>query len=248
MEMRSIPPDKSLADFVESFWMVRNDAAAAKEIIVLPDGRFDIIFSAVVNKDFHATLRGLDTQPAHGTVPGNVVMFAVSFKLLAIEYLLDIKMAAVLNEGQRLPDGFWNIGPHDLEDFDMFCKKISAIMLGLVKPGIDNRKKELFDLIYASNGSLPVQELADRVAWSRRQINRYFNEQFGISLKTYCNIFRFKASLQQIKEGRLFPELDFADQTHFIKEVKKFSGVSPKELAKNTNGRFILLSGLSEHS
>ncbi|HVI46227.1 MAG TPA: AraC family transcriptional regulator, partial [Chitinophaga sp.] len=102
------------------------------------------------------------------------------------------------------------------------------------------------DLIYTSNGSLTVQELSDRVAWSRRQINRYFNEQFGISLKAYCNIFRFKASLQQIKEGRLFPELNFADQTHFIKEVKRFSGVSPKELAKNQNGRFILLSDSSQ--
>ncbi|MBC9914430.1 helix-turn-helix domain-containing protein [Chitinophaga varians] len=244
MELKSIQPAKGLTDFVESFWMIRNDAAEEKEIIVLPDGRFDIIFSIAAGQDFHATLRGLDTRPEQGTVPAHIVMFAVSFKLLAIEYLLDIKMAAVLNDGQRLPDGFWNIGPRDLEDFESFCAKISATMLGLIKPGIDNRKKELFDLIYASNGSLPVQELADRVAWSRRQINRYFNEQFGISLKAYCNIFRFKASLQQIKEGRLFPELDFADQTHFIKEVKRFSGVSPKELAKNQNGRFILLSDL----
>ncbi|NML37873.1 helix-turn-helix transcriptional regulator [Chitinophaga sp. G-6-1-13] len=246
MELKSIQPVKNLTDFVESFWMIRNDSAEEKEIIVLPDGRFDIIFSVAADKDFHATLRGLDTRPEQGAIPGHIVMFAVSFKLLAIEYLLDIKMAAMLNEGQRLPDGFWNIGPDDLEDFEVFCTKISGTMLGLVKPGIDNRKKELFDLIYASNGSLTVQELADRVAWSRRQINRYFNEQFGISLKAYCNIFRFKVSLQQIKEGRLFPELNFADQTHFIKEVKRFSGVSPKELAKNTNGRFILLSDMSQ--
>lgn len=246
MELKSIQPDKSLSDFVESFWMIRNDSPEEKEIIVLPDGRFDIIFSVAAGEDFHATLRGLDTRPGQGTVPAHIIMFAVSFKLLAVEYLLDIKMATMLNGGQRLPDGFWNIGPQDLEDFEAFCTKVSAMMLKLIKPEIDNRKRELFDLIYASNGSLPVQELADRVAWSRRQINRYFNEQFGISLKAYCNIFRFKASLQQIKEGRLFPELDFADQNHFIKEIKKFSGVSPKELAKNQNGRFILLSDLSQ--
>ncbi|TWF32787.1 helix-turn-helix protein [Chitinophaga polysaccharea] len=242
MKLKSIQPVKGLADFVESFWMIRNDSAESKEIIVLPDGRFDIIFSATANEPFHATLRGLDTHPHQGVVPGQVTMFAVSFKLLAIEYLLDIKMAAVLNEGQRLPDGFWNMGPHDLEDFEGFCEKISATMLDRIESDIDNRKKELFDLIYASNGTLTVHELSDRVAWSRRQINRYFNEQFGLSLKAYCNIFRFKASLQQIKAGRLFPELNFADQTHFIKEIKKFSGVVPKELAKNQNGRFILLS------
>ncbi|NLR62591.1 helix-turn-helix transcriptional regulator [Chitinophaga polysaccharea] len=242
MELKSIQPVKALTDFVESFWMIRNDSAENKDIILLPDGRFDIIFSAAANEPFHATLRGLDTHPHQGVIPGRVTMFAVSFKLLAIEYLLDNKVAAVLNEGERLPAGFWNIVPPDLEDFERFCEKISATMLDRIKPGIDNRKKELFDLIYASNGTLTVQELSDQVAWSSRQINRYFNAQFGISLKAYCNIFRFKASLQQIKEGRLFPELNFADQTHFIKEIKRFSGVVPKELAKNQNGRFILLS------
>ncbi|SEW36954.1 helix-turn-helix domain-containing protein [Chitinophaga arvensicola] len=246
MELKSTQPAKGLADFVESFWMIRNDATGEKEIIVLPDGRFDIIFSADINGSFRATLRGLDTHPEQTSIPGHRVMFAVSFKLLAVEYLLDIKMAAALNQGQLLPDGFWNIGPADLEDFDAFCAKISGTMTSLIKPGIDNRKQELFALIYASNGTMTVEELSDRVAWSRRQINRYFNEQFGISLKAYCNIFRFKASLQQIKEGRLFPELNFADQTHFIKEIKRFSGVVPKELAKNQNGRFILLSDLSQ--
>ncbi|SKA45487.1 AraC-type DNA-binding protein [Chitinophaga eiseniae] len=246
MEIKSIPPAKSLTDFVESFWMIRNDAPEEKEIIVLPDGRFDIIFSVGGNEAFHATLRGLDTRPSQAAIPRQITMFAVSFKLLAIEYLLDIKMADMVNEGQQLPDGFWHIVPADLEDFDRFCAKVSATLLRLIKPGIDNRKKELFDLIYSSNGSLAVQELADSVAWSRRQINRYFNEQFGISLKAYCNIFRFKASLQQLKEGRLFPELNYTDQNHFIKEVKKFAGVVPKELAKNQNGRFILLSDPSQ--
>jgi AraC-like DNA-binding protein len=91
---------------------------------------------------------------------------------------------------------------------------------------------------------MPVKELADKVFWSSRQINRYFNEQFGISLKAYCNILRFKNSLHHIKDGQLFPDLDFADQAHFIKEVKRFSGVVPKELFKNRNDRFILLSAL----
>ncbi|GAA4796725.1 helix-turn-helix domain-containing protein [Olivibacter ginsenosidimutans] len=245
MELKITQPTKSLSDFVESFWMIRNDSAEEKEVILLPDGRFDIIFYSA-KESFHTTLRGLDTHPGQAIIPGNVVMFAVSFKLLAIEYLLDIKMAPLLNEGQLLPKHFWNIEPHDLEDFEGFCTKVSRIMLDLIKFDIDKRKRELFDLIYTSNGSMTVQALSDRVAWSRRQINRYFNERFGLSLKTYCNIFRFKSSLLQIKEGRFFPELNFADQTHFIKEVKRFSGVVPKELAKNKNGRFILLSDVSQ--
>lgn len=246
VQSQTVKPVAELSDFVESFWMISNSSTYSREIIILPDGRFDIIFSCSQNETFHATLKGLDTKPEQAVIPSQTVMFAVSFKLLAIEYLLDIKMASLLNQGQRLPFDFLDIRINELADFDVFCKKVSTTLFTLIKPGIDSRKKRLFDLIYSSNGSLPVHELADHVAWSSRQINRYFNDQFGISLKAYCNILRFRASLQQIKAGRLFPEQNFTDQTHFIKEIKKFSGVVPKTLSQNQNDRFILLSVLPE--
>ena len=86
---------------------------------------------------------------------------------------------------------------------------------------------------------MSVQELSENVFWSARQINRYFNQQFGISLKAYCNILRFGSSFKDISEGRLFPEENFTDQNHFIKEIKKYSGVTPKELSKNKDDRFM---------
>ncbi len=237
-------PPPQLSDFVESFWMLENTSGAAHDTVGLPDGRFDIIFSYSPAEPFNAMLMGLGTEPGEHSIPPKIVMCSVSFKLLAIEYLLDVKAASLLNSAQPLPTGFWGIEKGDLDNFENFCEKISKKMISLIKPGIDSRKQKLFELIYSSNGSMPVKELSDKVFWSSRQINRYFNEHFGLSLKTYCNILRFKTSLHYIKEGKLFPELDFADQAHFIKEVKKFSGVVPKELFKNQNDRFILLSAL----
>jgi AraC-like DNA-binding protein len=244
MEWKTIKPISQLSDFVESYWMLTNHSETAHEIVVLPDGRFDILFSYSANESFDTTLRGLDTEPGQASIPSKTVMFAISFKLLAIEYLLQIKAAAVLNGGHRLPADFWGITMNDLNHFDSFCDKVSDKMLSLIRPRIDSRKQNLFALIYSTNGSVSVNELSGKVFWSSRQINRYFNQQFGISLKAYCNIIRFKASLNQIKEGRLFPEENFTDQNHFIKEIKKFSGVVPKELSKNQNDRFILLSAL----
>lgn len=244
MTLRVIKPADRLVDFVESFWMVRNNSAAEKEIVVLPDGRFDIIFTRSSTSRFQAILRGLDTEPGQAVIPAETVMFAISFKLLAVEYLLDTRAAALLNKGQLLPADFWGIEARDLDDFETFCSKTTAKMLTLIEPGTDSRKQKLFELVYASNGCMPVKELSANVYWSSRQINRYFQQQFGIGLKAYCNILRFRASLQQIKEGKLFPEQDFSDQTHFIKQIKKFSGVVPKELSKNQNDRFILLSAL----
>jgi AraC-like DNA-binding protein len=244
MELQTLQPPIALADFVENCWMVRNLSATGKEIVVMPDGRFDVIFAQSTGEPFHGTMRGLDTKPEQVVVPPHSVMFAVSFKLLAVEYLLDNKMASVLNTGQRLPVGFWEITEIDLEDFDAFCTKIWGLLHLQVKPNIDGRKQKLFNLMYSSNGALSVSDLADRVGWSSRQINRYFNDRFGISLKAFCTILRFRSALQQLKEGRLFPEQDYADQAHFIKEVKKFSGALPKDLAKNENDRFILLSAM----
>lgn len=212
IEWKTIKPPEPLANFVESFWMLANHSDQAHHIVILPDGRFDIIFSWPEKKLFRATLKCLDIKPEQTTIPANTIFFAVSFKLLAIEYLLDEKVNSLLNQGIRLPTGFWDITKDDLTDFDAFCKKVSAKILVRIKPNIDSRKQKLFDLIYEFNGTQSVSELAEKVFWSSRQINRYFNQQFGISLKAYCNILRFKSSLHYIKNGKLFPEFNYSDR------------------------------------
>ena len=128
----------------------------------------------------------------------------------------------------------------------IWCKKVTQKIKSIAPENIDNRKKKLFELIYSSNGSITVKELSEKVYWSSRQINRYFNQQFGISLKAYCNILRFGASFKHISEGKLFPEQNFTDQNHFIKEIKKYAGVTPKELSKNKDDRFIDITAIKK--
>jgi AraC-like DNA-binding protein len=246
IEFKSKKPAKPLADFVDSFWVLTNHSDNDHKIIILPDGRVDIIFSLTSNNSVEANLKGLDTEPGQAVIPANTSLFSISFKLLAIEYLLNKKIDSLHNEGVQLPNDFWEISKEDITDFDTFCEKVSLKIASTINLRIDTRKQELFNLIYSSSGSLSVKELSEKVFWSSRQINRYFNQTFGISLKAYCNIFRFKSSLYHIKKGKLFPELNYADQTHFIREVKKMSGVTPKELSKNENDRFILFSTLAE--
>jgi AraC-like DNA-binding protein len=243
-EYKLIKPDKSLADFVESFWLLQNHSDRDKEIVVLPDGRVDLFFSQSATDPFHITLSGIETHPERAILTAKTRMFAISFKLLATEYVFQKTVSNLLDNAAHLPADFWNFNPTDLQDFDLFCKKASRKIQELMPAEIDNRKRKLFDLLYSSNGALTIKELSDKVFWSSRQINRYFNQQFGISLKAYCNILRFRASFQHIKEGKLFPQQNFADQSHFIREVKKLAGVSPKELKRNQDDRFIQFSTL----
>lgn len=244
LEYKFIKPDESLSDFVESFWMLHNPNDTDKQVIILPDGRIDVFFSQSTTEPFHITLLGIGTNPEQSIIKADRTTFAISFKPLVTEYILKQNISNLLNKGKNLPHNLWNFNSLDLLDFELFCKKATQQIKSLLPSEIDSRKQKLFELIYNSNGAMTVAELSEKVFWSSRQINRYFNHQFGLTLKAYCNILRFRSSFQHIKDGNLFPEQNFADQAHFIKEVKKLAGVSPKQLTKNQNDRFIQFSTL----
>jgi AraC-like DNA-binding protein len=89
-----------------------------------------------------------------------------------------------------------------------------------------------------------VSELAGQIGWSSRQINRWFNSQFGLSLKTFANILKCHAAYRHIAQGQFQPDKSYYDQAHFIKEVKRYTGTTPKELHKNKNDRFLQLTTL----
>ncbi|MEO8769895.1 MAG: AraC family transcriptional regulator [Ferruginibacter sp.] len=241
-----INPPKPIADFVESLGMFHNQTDKAKEVVLLPDGRIDLFFSQSASEPFHVTLIGLETVPKQRSILPQTISFVISFKPLAVEYILQTSIADLLNRAKHLPDNFWNFNVDDLKDFDLFYTKASKKIKTILPATIDERKRKLFELIYSSNGEMSVKELSEKSFWSSRQINRYFNQQFGLSLKAFCDILRFRISLEHIAKGKLFPELNFTDQNHFIKEIKKFSGVVPKELSKNKNDRFVLLSVLKQ--
>jgi len=244
LKYQAIKPDKSLADFVESFWLLQNQSDCNREVVVLPDGRVDLFFTQSATEPFHVTLLGIQTQPGQATIAPLRQTYAISFNPLAVQSVFQTSIANLVDRASLLPPNFWNFSADDLNNFDLFCAKATNKIQSLLPLEVDNRKRTLFDLIYASNGAITIKELAAQSFWSRQQINRYFDQQFGLTAKAYCNIIRFRASFQHIKEGKLFPQQNFADQSHFIKEVKKLAGVSPKELLKNQNERFIQFSTL----
>lgn len=241
-----IEPEESISDFVESIGMFQNLSNQPKEVVVLPDGRIDLFFMQTAPGPFHVILIGLETYPEQRSIPPQTLTYVISFKPLAVEYILKAPISQFLDSAKVLPDDFWDFNTDDLKDFDAFYKKAVKTIKALLPKENDERKHKLFKSIYASNGEMSVKELSEKAHWSTRQINRYFNQQLGLSLKAYCNILRFRASLQHIAHGKLFPELNFTDQNHFIKEIKKFSGVVPKELSKNKDDRFLLLSILKQ--
>ncbi|MBR0573307.1 MULTISPECIES: helix-turn-helix domain-containing protein [Pasteurellaceae] len=245
IKYKELKPTGFLQNFIECFWDYKTDKAIQHTI--LPDGYFDLIAEFEDNLLTKVKLTGIWTTPKHIDIPKNKTFIAIRFKILAAEYIFQREIKSILDTEHTLPFHFWNLNSFQHNEFERFVSHTTHHIENVITQikNIDNRKLTLFDLIYQQNVKT-VTELSEQVFWSSRQINRYFSKQFGFSLKNFLKIIRFKSSYKQISAGKLTPNNGYSDQSHFIKEVKQYAGVTPKELYKNENDRFLQLSTLNK--
>jgi AraC-like DNA-binding protein len=215
------------------------------EHTILPDGYFDLIVEFQNHIIQNVKLTGLWTEPIDVKSEKNIRLFSIRFKPLASEYLFDFDLKKLLNSTMILPIDFWELDTIQSDNFEDFATHISQKTTQILtnRKQVDERKIQLFDLIFQKK-TFSVKEISEQIYWNSRQINRYFNHQFGIPLKTYLNIARCNDTYKKIARNSLNPQFAYFDQAHFIKEIKKLTGVSPKELSKNKNDRFLQLSTL----
>ncbi len=246
MYYKESKPKGFLENFIQCFWYYKTSEKGIQHTI-LPDGYFDLIAEFEDDVLSLVQLTGIWTSPKHLNIPKNKTYIAIRFKLLAAEYLFQRELKSILDTSLSLPFEFWNIDSYQSNEFEKFVSNTTSRIENSLKhwKEIDNRKLRLFDLVYQQQVKT-VAEVSEKVSWSSRQINRYFNAQFGFSLKEFLNIVRFKSSYKHISKGLLYPENEYFDQSHFIKEVKKYSGVTPKELHKNKNDRFLQLATIKK--
>ena len=96
----------------------------------------------------------------------------------------------------------------------------------------DGRLYNAIHLILENYGVLNVQTEID-TGISPRQLRRLFKHYIGDTPKTFSkvvqfqNILRAKPSNQSLKDNKLFYDIGYYDQSHFIKDFKNFYGVTP---------------------
>jgi AraC-like DNA-binding protein len=95
--------------------------------------------------------------------------------------------------------------------------------------------------IAGSGGNLTVKELQSELNLSERSLERRFKQHIGISPKLFTRICRFQASLSQLRTNKYNKlsdvafEQEYADQSHFIRSFKEFSGLSPYQYMNRSN-------------
>jgi len=235
-----IYPNNVIADFVKLFWQFDNTLGEEKKYTVLPDGYFDLVIKISNNQILDITLYGIWMKQMNVIIPPDTIILGITFKPISAEYIFKHSIAEILNGVEILENSHQNIDKLSLHNFSEFVNQYSKHISKSIQTDI--RKIEVFNLLFSTFGSIRVEELSNKVFWNSRQINRYFSSKFGLSLKTYANILRCSKSFREIEKGKFSPDLNFYDQSHFIKEIKKHSGSNPKELHQNKNDRFLQFS------
>ncbi len=109
----------------------------------------------------------------------------------------------------------------------------------------ENRYSSIIDysvhFISSSHGLASIKELEKKTGYTKRYIDLLFKDHLGISPKTYATIVRFQrfykhlANAESLKsDAHAFLEL-YYDQSHFIKEFKRYTGHTPMQYSNMNN-------------
>lgn len=137
--------------------------------------------------------------------------------------------AKLLSDYQELTD------THDIiKQIDIINKYLVAVS-NVIKANPDNIVHYALEHIISSNGITSLTELRKRLHITERTFERRFEQYVGVSPRQFSRICQFKSALFQLDKKNFNKLSDvayrngFADQSHFIRSFKQFTGLSPKQ-------------------
>jgi len=120
---------------------------------------------------------------------------------------------------------------------DEWVNDLDSFFLPLVKPLAHPVLSALIQPTAQVIDGVPLHQIADQFRLSRRHMSRLFQYYLGCSPETYRQIARFRYALQlatQIEAKQTFTQLAYrtghADQAHWNKQCRKWTGYSPTTL------------------
>lgn len=95
--------------------------------------------------------------------------------------------------------------------------------------------------ILKNKGAISVNHLVKYTGYTERHIERIFNESIGLNPKKFGNIVKLHFFLNLLKYKSmqsnmtdLCYEAGYSDQSHLIKEFKKYTGITPTQYLNDT--------------
>ena len=255
MEGKIFTPHADLQDFVLAYWTLDFPKAATPQInTIVPDGTMKMIFHYgdlywhhPANGDRFLQPRcfliGQLTRPYVVEPAGDTGTFVVRFQPNGFLPFATVPIREIENQpvalsvlygeaGRILEDRIINAHstPERISIIEWFLRQRLADV-----DTIDRIIQSTVDTILETKGQISVTELSKKNHIHRRQLVRKFSKTIGLSPKQLSKTIRLQSTLktllnqEKLKLTHLAYDNEYYDQSHFIKEFKEFTGLSPKE-------------------
>lgn len=108
----------------------------------------------------------------------------------------------------------------------------------------DNQDRTIetaLELIHQNVSCITIRDLLKHLSLSERQFERRFIQSVGVSPKFYIRVKRVNEALRLMETKQyerlsdIAYALNFHDQSHFIRDIKSFSGITPKSIAQKVS-------------
>jgi len=247
-----IPPAKELREYVKCYFIFRLEHQFIFSDIKYPNGQIELVFnlgesywqSEIDNKkqtDPKVELLGQMTRPILIKSPGKTLMLGIRFYSHTAGYFFDHALEEFSNRITDLRDvmgkSMEELYEQLLNEPDM-NNRIETVERFLLKRLYETAKNDKLILLKQITHDLQdhpeksIKYLANKYNISPRNMQRLFLKHMGITPKLYSRINRFQQCLQYIGENEEFLtgiayKSGYADQAHFIKDFRAFSGTTP---------------------
>lgn len=260
MNYQTFQPHADLRSLVSCYWSLEVPAQhdSQKQRIV-PDGCIEMAF--ILGDDIkrytsetefilqpRAMILGQTIEPFYIEPTGYVNTFAVRFYPYGFANFVSVPINTLANRETPIDILFGQNIAKELEytiahatSTDQRINSIEAFLLERLnsQATIDNIVKMTIDALLSTNGSASIKTILKEDLSKRRQLERNFIRQIGVSPKQLAKVIRLQAALKRMLHENpesltdIAYESEYYDQAHFTKDFREFTGINPKEFLGN---------------
>jgi AraC-like DNA-binding protein len=246
MNFRRVEPQGMAVHWVESYWIVESDDPSPHEQKIIPDGHPEIIFhfgdsyriniSGQWEEQALSLVAGQIRQHFYLQNTGRVSILGIKLQPTTLNQLFQFDMSgltdSVLPLQQVAIPQLIHLEKEIRQARNMDERVIIANQFFSSFEFVGNAVTDGVSWIFKTKGTGTVEELGDVMRVSERQTERLFQKNIGLSPKFYCRLIRFNAIFNLLTQrdpgwAELAYEAGFADQSHFIRNFKAFTGEEP---------------------
>lgn len=264
MRLQLIKPFTELRPFISKLWVFESDGPVPTEDmkLVVPNGLIKLVIPfknglcgrfhnwSHFSKENSMTLIGVSDMPAivetENDSPSGTI--GVEFSPLGAYRFFSIPLGEIKNKIYPLTDVLGSAAKEieeHISNTEAIIEKINILQYFLIRQLNLSGKDMIFDhciqKIIHNTGRVFVHELEKETGYSSRWLNTKFNDKIGVSPKNLSSIIRFQQFYKtwaNSNEKAFFKKSFYDyyyDQSHFIKDFKRFTGYSPTKFAMNEN-------------